>query len=258
LSTLELRPRTATEIIDAAFQLLRANFVPLVTLSVAAQLPILVLRILFIRLPMGANATPQEVMQALSAYSTLLVALVLLLVVAQNVVLVAASQIYLGKPMDAGAAVSRAVRRFLWLIPVYLIVMPLLFVGFILFIIPGLYAALRLIPLNAVVILEDLGPWESIRRTWALGGGRIGHMFATTFFGGLIYAAIALVGTLLVAALALVIPVLKDPNVDAVFSTAVAAIAYPLIIAVTVVLYYDLRIRHEGFDVEQMSRSLSG
>ncbi|HUO51426.1 MAG TPA: hypothetical protein VMT93_02825 [Gemmatimonadaceae bacterium] len=41
-------------------------------------------------------------------------------------------------------------------------------------------------------------------------------------------------------------------------STVGSAAVFPLLIAVTVVLYYDLRIRHEGFDVEQLARQLEG
>ena len=257
MATLELRPRTATEIIDASFQLLRNNYVPLVTLSVAAQLPVLAFRIIFLRFPMGANATPEEVMRALSSYGLLMFGLIILLVVAQNTVMVAASQIYLGEPMDAGASVRRSVGRFLWLVGSSILVLPIVMLAFLLFIIPGIYVGCRLIPLTTVVLLEDRGPWESIRRTWALGGGRVWHIFVASFFGGLIYFAIALVGTLLITALAMMLPVIKDPNVDAVFSTAIGALAYPMIVVVSVVLYYDLRIRHEGFDVEQMSKSLA-
>jgi len=42
-----------------------------------------------------------------------------------------------------------------------------------------------------------------------------------------------------------------------VFETAVSAFIYPVISVVTVVLYYDLRTRKEGFDVEMMSRAVA-
>src|SRR5262249_6688883 len=96
---------------------------------------------------------------------------------------------------------------------------------------------------------------EAIKRALFLGEGLVGHMFLSSFLGGLVYVGIAIVAALLVTVLAAIVPALKDPNVDAVFQTAAGALVYPLIIAVAVVLYYDLRIRREGFDVEMMSRA---
>ena len=237
---------------------MRLNYVPLVTLSVAAQLPLLALRISMGRMPMGRGTTPAEVMAALSSATPLLFLLGVLAVAAQNAVMVAAAQIYLGEPLNAGAAIGRALRRFLWLIVAYIIVSLAVIIGLVAFILPGFYIAFRLIPLNTVVVLEDRGVFESISRTWTLGGGRVWHMFLTMLLGFLIYIGVAIVGGVLVGILGTMIGALKDPNVAAVFTTAATALVYPLLITVGVVLYYDLRIRHEGFDVEMMTKSMAG
>ena len=42
-----------------------------------------------------------------------------------------------------------------------------------------------------------------------------------------------------------------------VVSTILTVLAYPLIVVVNVVLYYDLRIRGEGYDLELMTRQLA-
>jgi hypothetical protein len=278
VATLELRPRTATEIIDASFQLLRANYVPLVTLSVATQLPLLVVRILLPRLSTGFAAGQSEFLRGITATEIALVVvggavLVLLAVVAQNAVLVAASQVYLGQAIDAGAALRRALVRFLPLIAAVLLffagfgviagvlVIPAVAVartaGFVALFFFGMYTMFRCASLSAVVVLEDGGPWRAITRAWELGGGQVLHILATILLSLLIYMGVAIVGLVIVGVIGLAVHAITDPSVSAVFQSAVSALIYPLVMAITVVLYYDLRIRHEGFDVEQMSRALA-
>ena len=275
MATLELRPRSATEIVDASFQLLRANFSPLVTISVAAQLPVLAIRIWLVRIGLGAGTAPSEVAaqfaQAIGSVLVIGVIIIFLAILAQFVIIVAASQAYLGLAIDPGAAFRRGLQRFFWVVLTYLLVGFGFGVAFaiaaflpaavrviivLVLVLVSIVVALRLIPLNCVAVLEDANPVDVVKRTLFLGQGLIGHMFLTMLLGGLIYFGIALIAGVLVAVLAAIVPALKDPNVGAVFQTAAAALVYPLIIAISVVLYYDLRIRREGFDVEMMSRAM--
>lgn len=256
MATLEMRPRSSTEIVDAAFQLMRTNYVPLVTLCVAAQLPLLVVRIMANRIPTSPVATPAELLAAAGPVLMLIPLIAIVSFGAQIAVMVGASQVYLGQTLDSGAAIGRALGRIGWVILAYVILIPVIFVGFILLIVPGVYISLRLMALNSVLALEDLGPFESIRRAWDLGREHVGHMFVTLFLGGIIYGAVGLVVQIFVVILGQAVPALKDPNVVAVFTTAAAAVVYPLVITISVVLYYDLRIRVEGLDVEMMAKSI--
>lgn len=269
---LELRPRSATEIVDASFQILRTSFTPLVTLSVAAQIPVLVIRIWAVRMGfMAGTASTSTVMSMIGSIMIFGVLLVLLAILAQCAVLVAASQAYLGDSPDAGAAVSRALSRFLPLLLTYLLVgvgfavvfaIAAMMPGssargliFLVLAVVAIFVGLRLIPLNSVGVLEDAGPIDIVKRTLHLGQGMVGHMFLTMFLGGLIYIGIAIVAQLLVSVIGAVVPAVKDPNVQAIFQTAAGALVYPLVVVISVSLYYDLRIRKEGFDVEMMSRA---
>jgi hypothetical protein len=254
VAPLELRPRSATEIVDAAFQMLRQTYAPLVTLSVAAQLPALAIRISMGQVP----TDPAQMMQWLSEEHSwaLLGLLTVVALIGQNAVMVAASQLYLGEKMNAGAAFMRSLMRILPLIVAYLLAAFAVMLGYVALIIPGIWLTLRFIPLNLVTVLEDGGPIKAINRTWELGRGHIGHMFVTLFLAGLIYIGVALVGGVAVGLLSTVASLFKDSSVAAVLSTAVSAAIFPLFITIQVILYYDLRIRFEGFDVEMMSRDL--
>ena len=105
-------------------------------------------------------------------------------------------------------------------------------------------------------ILEDGGWFKVLGRTWALGRGHVGHMFLTFLLAFLIYIAVAVVGGIVVAILGGIASLFKDSGVAAVLSTAVTSAIIPLFLMMMVILYYDLRIRFEGFDVEMMSRDL--
>ena len=276
MATLELRPRSATEIVDASFQLLRANFMPLVTLSVAVQLPMLVVRIWAVRNALNFTTASAQVMSSLVGSVLIFgVLLFLLALVAQCALTVATSQVYLGMVVDNGAALQRGLQRALWVVLTYFVVAVGLGIAFgvgiplatalpsvariplmLVLVAVAIWLGLRLIPLLSVLVLEDGGPIDAIKRALYLGSGLVGHMFVSMLLGGLIYVGIAIVAALAVAALGAVIPALKDPSVTQVFEAAAGALVYPLLIAVAVVLYYDLRIRREGFDVEMMSRAV--
>jgi hypothetical protein len=254
VASIELRPRSATEIVDAAFQILRQSYVPLVTLSVAAQLPSLAMRLSLGNMPTDPAAMLQWMQSEVSWGELALLGL--LAFVGQNAVMVAASQVYLGERINAGAALTRAVTRTFVMIPAWILAFLAIAIGYVFLIVPGIWITLRLIPLNRVGVLEEGGPIKALNRAWDLGRGHVGHMFVTMLLGALIYFGVAMVGGVLVGILGAVAGMFKSSGVAAVLSTAVSAVIFPLFVMMQVILYYDLRIRFEGFDVEMMSREL--
>lgn len=255
MAPLELRPRSATEIVNAAFQVIRQNYMALLTLSVAAQLPALA-----VRLSMSIPTEPTRMMQWMQTGAAWagLALLTILSIAGNNVVMVVASQLYIGEKINAGAAFVRAIwRSLLIFIPLWFVAWMAVGVGFVFLIVPGVWLAIRFIPLFTVSILEDGGWFKVMGRTWALGRGHVGHMFLTFLLSFLIYLGVAIVGSVVVGILGTVASLFKDSGVVAVLSTAVTAAIVPLFIMMHVILYYDLRIRFEGFDVEMMSRDLA-
>jgi len=63
-------------------------------------------------------------------------------------------------------------------------------------------------------------------------------------------------GGLLATALAAVVPGLGGPRMHQLFQSAFVCFVAPIGAAVITVLYYDLRIRREGFDLELSSKAL--
>jgi len=105
------------------------------------------------------------------------------------------------------------------------------------------------------VVLEALpGASESFGRSWDLTRGRRGTVFVIVFVADLI-VYVPLVGLAGVgAAMAL-----ESPMTQQVFQVAVAALPMvltPILSCVYTLMYYDLRVRREGFDLQLLGQQL--
>jgi hypothetical protein len=249
---IDLRPRSATEIVDASFQLLRHHLLELTTLSVAAHLPLLL-----VRLAVSAR-TPADPMAAGTSQSLYTFPLSILAALLQFgaplPVTIAASQLYLGDTYDARAAVRRALERYWSTLAAVIMRAILIFLAALLFVVPAIYVALRYAPVEAVSLLEGDNSTVTISRSWALSRDSAWHIFLAWLPLIAIYAGLfALVWWVLLSGEQLAL--LRHASEVAVFETALSACIYPITSVVMVVLYYDLRTRKEGFDVEMMSRA---
>jgi len=121
-------------------------------------------------------------------------------------------------------------------------------------------ASLRLPFVTAAFVVEGLRPVAALKRSWQLATGNAGRIFGVTFVAGLIVAIVssilkAPVQWLLMASItagstsALAI----NSAVDAVLSSVLG----PITSIVLILLYYDLRIRKEGFDLQMLARDLA-
>jgi hypothetical protein len=107
-----------------------------------------------------------------------------------------------------------------------------------------------------IVMLERVGARAALRRSWRLVRGSTPRVFGITLLVGLITA---ILGAIVGALLNLVTQV-GDESVRLVLtqlaSLIVAVLIQPISFIVVVLLYYDLRIRREAFDIEMLAASL--
>jgi hypothetical protein len=107
-----------------------------------------------------------------------------------------------------------------------------------------------------VVILEQLGPVQALRRSWALVRGSTGRVFGITLLVGIITGILSAA----VSALLSVVTQAGDENLRLILSQLatllVDVLVQPISFIVVVLLYYDLRIRREAFDIEMLAASL--
>lgn len=121
--------------------------------------------------------------------------------------------------------------------------------------------ALRYAVSIPVLMIENLGVSETIRRSVFLTRGRRGHIF----LGLLVATIIAYVGIFLFQgpfAIATMLAAIRGEwpfwlaSTSAVAGAIGSAITGPISMIVTVLLYYDTRIRKEAFDLQFMMSSL--
>jgi hypothetical protein len=239
MNDLDLRPRSATEIVDAAFQLYRRGPTQLILAAAIVYVPWLILRLVF---DLGVS----DQLPSLSTGVWLLVGIIVVYSAVGGVVSVLASDAYLGRPLDTLAAFRLTASRLLTLIVASIIRAFCIGFGMILLVFPGVYALGAFFAVTQTVVLEGSGVGRSLARSSALSVGLKGHIIGTLFLVGLIGFAIS-VGIGLLSGMS------QSKVILNVVSTAVAVVLYPLFGLAETLLFYDAKIRKEGFDVEYLA-----
>ncbi len=108
----------------------------------------------------------------------------------------------------------------------------------------------RYVNIAAAVMLEDRGPLAARRRSTELVKGSLARTAGVVFIAGVVY----LIGFLTIWAIAGLVT--REANASSQIAGALGIALYPFVGALLTVLYYDLRIRREGYDLELMSRAL--
>jgi hypothetical protein len=240
MNDLDLRPRSSTEIVDAAFQLFRRSPIQLILASALVYVPWLVIRLVFdlgITDPLiGPNKTLALFAGLLVVYS-----------VVGGVTTIMASDIYLGQTPDMGAAFRTTASRFVTLAVSGVIRVMLLAIGIVFFVIPGLYVLGRFFAVTQAVMLEDKGIGGALSRSSQLSVDLKRHIVNTLLLIALVTLAISL-------GFGLLSTMFQSKVITNVVSTATGVLLYPLLALTETLLYYDTRIRKEGFDIEYLAR----
>ena len=282
MSDTELRPLTAGELLDHSFGIFRRLFVPLVVIQVICSgLP-------FLLNVYGAARGGTRIGYTFVVY---LIAFVLgALASAATAYLI--SESYLGRDLAAAAALRRAVPRMgavmvlslglglvvmVSALPALLAVAGggafaglalqeggspgqagtgalLMLTGLALLVVP-VFVFSGLSVATPALVLEDIGAGKAMSRSWALTKG----------------FRLRIVGLLFVVLIVLMIPFLAigamggafqaEPSTGSVVLVTVASglvslVIGPLLYCVLTLVYYDLRVRKEAFDLEMLAAGL--
>lgn len=106
------------------------------------------------------------------------------------------------------------------------------------------------------IVIERVSGWRGLKRSWHLVGGRFWPTFGRILLLGLISGIISSVVTAIFELPGSAI----DPSNTFIFSQVASGIAAVFVGPITYIgvtlLYYDARIRKEGFDIEMLASSL--
>ena len=270
MSVPALRPMRVGEILDAGIKVYLKNARTLMGLTAVVVVPFQVLSaiVLLSSVSNGSQvpgsfptltARTGDHAASLGATAILQVTGVLIGLLTTAACVKAVSDIYLDQSADVRSSLRFALRRLGSLFWVEVIVIVGLSLAFVALVIPGiwLYAAWS-VATPALLIEGRRGP-SALGRSFRLVRGRWWPTAGVRLLSNILIAVVsgAITGVLVAILLAggrgsvvLTVSVVS-------FAGAVSAIlTRPFQAAVTTILYYDLRVRHEGYDVELLAEQL--
>jgi len=253
-----LRPLSLSELLDRTFFLYRKHFILFVGIIAIPQLAVLGVQI-------GGAALRLRGSMIAAALGTLVGVVVNLIALTAShaATVMAVSDVHLERPTSIGAAFAAIKGRLLGVMGIMFGVGLGIFIGLLLLIIPGIYLALAWSLAIPVTVLEGTGLNDTVTRSSFLTKGDRGRVFV-------IYLLLVIlewvVMFIIQFPLLLVVGIIgiRDPvqaqgwmtifsSIGAFLSTSLVG---PLLTIGLTLIYYDERVRKEGFDLQLMMATL--
>jgi hypothetical protein len=267
-----LRPLSLGEILDVAIKICLRNWRTLLKAVLVVVVPVQIVSTLLTAdytmssLDFTANAdkTPQQTLDDLNSYlgglaiSSLLQVLAVLL--ASAACFRAIAQAYLGDEPDWRGSLSFALHRAPSLLWLTLLNFLGIFAGFLLFIGPGIWLYFAWVVAMPVLLVEGLRGRKALGRSFELVKGRWWRTFGVLVVG---FILAGIVSSLVQGVFLIGIIFEPDNDVLVLVLSAISgivglAIGTPFQAALLTVVYFDLRVRKEGFDLELLAQGIGG
>ncbi len=277
MAALDLRPLSLGEVLDRTFSLYRQNFWLFVGICALPRLLILIFQlgqVAFLHAsvaPLTLHSGPNfgglgsgaAVGGMLAAGAIGVVIYFIAFLYAHGASVYAVSHLYLGRSATISGSFRKMRGHALNLFGVLILEGLATLAGFILLFFPGVYVMCRVMVGVPAAILEDLGPSDSLQRSWTLTEENAGRAFVILLLSAAIsYALVALfTGPFFV--LMFLAAVQKNAQMIQFWTTLVdlgsfigGTLATPVLTISATIFYYDLRVRKEAFDLQMMMTSV--
>ena len=248
---------TTGALLDRAFRLYANNFALLLGITAVAYVPFYLIMLLF---QSSLSFNPQDGYLPWVTNANFIVFMILWTSIAFPIAAGAAtyaiSERYLGNDITIHTALRRGLASF-WSVALAQITVSIrVLIGFMLLIVPGVLWLLSYSVVVPTILVEGQKAMPSLRRSRELMKGQRGKAFAIILVLALLEAiASAGIGSLSSSILG------ADSTTGVVLHSATESLMSiflaPLSIVATILLYYDMRIRKEGFDLQMLSRAIA-
>lgn len=266
---LPLHPMGVGDVLDGAFKLLKANARTILFLVAAILIPVQLVSSYLVRdqfsvgfLNLFSDPTLLEGQETGFGAGNFVVSIVtgILSLLTGPLIAGAVSRVvaasYVGEEMGPGEALRLTARRFLPLLAASFLVFLVEAIGFVLCIVPGLLAFALYTAVTPALMIEEIGPIQAMRRSWQLLKPRLWAVLGIAilarliagFLGNVLGGIPTVAATMFGGSFAWLFVA-----IGSVLSSLVSA---PIVAIVSTLLYFDGRIRHEGFDLQMMARDL--
>jgi hypothetical protein len=261
--TPQLRPLSVGEMLDAGIRLFRHRFGTLVACVLVVVVPLTIIGTIITAstddTAYDVNAPASESSAAVAGYLVSVALQSLGAALAVAACFKAISAAYLGERAGAGDSLGLLVSRVIPLVIAWVVIVVISIAGFVALIIPGIWLSVKLCMTFSAIAFERTGPFAAIGRSWRLTRGNWWRVFGTLFVVFLIAFVINFALTAVLGIVAATTDTLSELAfaVLATFITLLTyVLTYPLWASVLTVIYYDLRVRNEGFDLQLLAQGV--
>jgi hypothetical protein len=267
-----IRELGAIEVLDVSFKILTRNFATLVKTAVVIVVPLQIANAVIAAVtapellanPFGSGPTEEE-LEDVDPLAATVGVLAMTAIAGVGVILAtaacfrAASEAYLGGRPEWRESLGFAIQRLgrtLWLVFLMAI---LLMLAFLALFVPGLWLMVAWSVALPALLLEDVRGRRALGRSYRLVRGRWWRTFWAFFLNLGLVAGTA--GGLIVVVLSIPLVAVEPDTLAGVAINAFANIVangllLPFQAIVIAVVYYDLRARKEGLDLDQLGAQL--
>jgi len=269
MATVDLRPMTLGEVLDRTFTLYRENFLLFAGITALPHLLTLIFNfgVLSMRGSGTSGASPGLPSAGMIGGILLgaiggAVLLLLIVGITQAATVSAVSDLYLGRDTSIRDAYAQS-KGIIFIVVAIMILSGLAtLVGLIFLIIPGIYLACRLAVSVPVAVVEKESPVAAMGRSMALTKDYAGQMFLLLLLVGVLTYVVSILLQLPVIFSSFSAAMAKtQPSVGVTAYSYVAqflsqVLVGPIGTISASLMYFNLRVRKEGFDIQHLLGSL--
>lgn len=274
-----IRPRSAIEIVDASVSLFRDNFKTMAVIGLAAALPFAIAIIAGVgffgamRNPQAFFANPLALMPGMVGFGFIML---FWMAVVDGAMTFAAAEAYHGRSPTPADAIRGALGKGLSLVGGNLLRMLIVggvvavagigvavaassspgvavLIGFIVFVL-AIHLLARTFAITSAIVIENQSATEGVNRSFFLSKNSTLRIVGVAFLCIFLYWIAQMITGLLIQGV--IQFVLHSPIAAAVAANLVGMMIYPFLNIALMVLYYDQRVRKEGYDLDVMTSAI--
>ena len=272
MATLDLRPLSLGELLDRTFFLYRRNFLLFIGIAAIPYSLFFIINLTNALVPLFSKSAPGGAPSAglaIAAGVAVIFGLVAALagfvafLFSTGATVFAVSELYTGRETSIRASLRRVRGNAGTIFGVLFLSGLILVGGFLALIIPGIYLMCRICVATAAALLEDIGPSDSIRRSFELTKGFAGRASMIYLLSFAMFWGVAMLFqfpfVFLMAMNA------KQPQLVILWTIFIqvgnfigSVLVAPVSTISFALFYYDLRVRKEAFDLQMMMQAIGG
>ncbi len=247
----ELKVLTLGQIIGRAFNIYTNNIIPIFIISIVLSIPVILFQLNFY-VPINSS----NIFVRYFNNTGLTIISLTMTALTTGLIIEFISKKYLNENTTIKQYIKNTFPRIIPLIGLSLLVSILSAIGYLMLVIPGIIIILGLSLTNQVFIIEKKGIIDSIKRSWHLTKGDRGYIFGVIMILGLL--SVPLLFGFIYLLLPIITQTIKTRSllslISVVTTNIVSAIIRPFAACGIILIYFNLRIKKEGFELEHLAK----